>query len=124
MVYVFPGPLVVVPGRVARSLWHYANLEAFAARVRGQDPEIDAVLAAIRQAGNVWVRAATGTRPAQAAEPAREWFTTREAAEVLRITPRGVRKAIGEDRLQARASSNGWLIAAEDLAQFKARRAA
>ena len=47
------------------------------------------------------------------------WLTTADAAQVMGITPRGVRKAAAEGRLRAckPAWLGLWLISAEDVAK-------
>lgn len=119
---VFDGVIAVISGRAARRLYYWAHLDELAAKIGGQDAELDQALETLRVAGERWARAASGTQTAPAAEPVREWVSTKEAAEMLGMTARGVRKACDENRLAADASSGAWRIHREAIAHFKATR--
>lgn len=120
---VFDGVTAVISGRAARLLWFYAHLDELAARV--SDPELVQAIDTLRTAGNRWLRADAGTDVPMTPEPAREWVSAREAAEMLGMTDRGVRKACSARRLPADMSSTGaWLIHREAIAHFRAERSA
>lgn len=121
---VFDGITAVLSGRAARRIYYWAHLDQFAEKVRGRDPELDQALETLRVAGERWARSESGTPTPSPAEPRPEWVTTREAAEMLGMTDRGVRKAIADDRLPADCSGGPWLIHREHLAHFAATRKA
>jgi excisionase family DNA binding protein len=106
------GPLVIVPGRVAEILERRAHLNEFRVSIRGTDPELDAVLIAIRVAALQWRASATGSADAP----------TAEAAGIARITDRAIRQAIADGRLPATRSGRNWRIARVDLEQYRAAR--
>jgi excisionase family DNA binding protein len=119
-------PAVVVPGRVAAWLERHADLTRLRIERRGQDPEVDAVLTALRLAAAAWRSSATGTDSRNQPElaPSSPQVTTRDAADLLDMTPRGVVKAIAEGRLPAEQINGRWQITREDLEHFRASRAA
>lgn len=121
---VFDGITAVLSGRAARRLYYWARLDELAERVRGRDPELDQAIETLRVAGERWARAESGTATPPPAEPRPEWVGTREAAEMLQMTDRGVRKAIADRRLLADCSGGPWLISRENIAHFKATRKA
>ncbi|MEV7631994.1 helix-turn-helix domain-containing protein [Microbacterium sp. NPDC089318] len=121
---VFDGITAVVSGRAARRLYYFARLDELAERVRGRDPELDQALETLRVAGERWARSESGTPTPPPAEPRPEWVGTKEAADMLGMTDRGVRKAIAENRLPADCSGGPWLIHREQLAHFAATRKA
>jgi excisionase family DNA binding protein len=116
------GPLVIVPGRVAEILERRAHLNEFRVSIRGTDPELDAVLIAIRVAALQWRASATGSADAPPAEAGSTWLTTAEAAGIARITDRAIRQAIADGRLPATRSGRNWRIARVDLEQYRAAR--
>jgi excisionase family DNA binding protein len=79
------------------------------------------VLCALRLAALVWRSSACGTSVAVEPEQGASWLSTGEVAAVVGISPRGVRKAIAEGRLQA---TRDWRVTREDVEQWKAARAA
>lgn len=123
------GPVVVVPGRVAAWLERHAGLREIRTRRRGIDPEVDAVLVALAVAAAAWRNTAgspSGTERRNPAEPAAQsdTMTSQEAADELGCTGRAVRKAIAAGRLHARLVGGRWLVDPEDLAHYRAARAA
>lgn len=124
--YIVPAGSVVVPARIARLLM-VKILDSYRARVRGVDPELDTILTALDLAGRRWAaqRADRGTPVAATAEPvepSNEWFTTTQAADVLGITSRAVRKALAEKKLTGFQRGGQWWIAREELAHYRATR--
>lgn len=120
------GPVAIVPGRVSAWLEDRAGLREARVRHRGIDAEVDACLVAVAVAATAWRSSACGTGTRNQAEPEAQSgpMTTREAADELGCTARGVRKAIGERRLPARLVGGRWLVDREDLAHYRATRAA
>lgn len=120
-------PVVVIPARVCAWLERHARLNEVRIRERGSDPEVDAVLVALRLAALTWRTTATGTPVAAKPEPASElnqWLSTTQAADILYITDRAVRLAISEKRLPATFVNGRWRITREDTQHFAAAKAA
>lgn len=123
------GPVVVVPARVATWLLRRAGLEAYHRDHRGADPEVDAVLTALKVADRAW-RAAQGADQGTGADSTRSeqtgcpWLSTREAAARLGITDRAVRKAIAGGRLKADWVGGVHALDPEDVALYRPRRVA
>lgn len=119
-------PVVVVPGRVAAWLERHTDLRRIRAGVRGQDPEIDAVLLALTVAAAAWRTSATGTKDADRPEvdPPCKQMSTSQAADLLGVTSRAIRQAVHEGRLTAERVGYRWLLDREDVEHYRARRAA
>jgi excisionase family DNA binding protein len=118
------GPVVVITGRVAAWMLRFAGLEQYHAEHRGQDPEIDQALIAMKVVALSWRTSATGTRNAAAPELDAQsvWLSTKQAADALAMTDRAIRKAIRENRLKATTVGRAYRINREQLAHFKARK--
>ena len=131
LVHGLDSPVVLIPGRVAAWLLSRAGLNEYHRGHRGDDPEVDQLLVALKIAAHIWrernVGTGHGTRaadtPAQPA-PSPNWLTTTAAARSLGIGTRAVRKAISAGRLRATWAGGCWWINAEDFEHFRARRAA
>lgn len=120
-------PVVVIPARVCAWLERYARLNEVRIRERGTDPEVDAVLVALRLAALTWRTTATGTPIAakpEALADLNQWLSTTQAADILYITDRAVRLAIQENRLKATNVNGRWRITREDIQHFRAAKAA
>lgn len=112
---------VFVPAGVAAVLEHYLGqrLDEYRTRYGGRHPEADIVLKAIRDTAAAWQNDRRGNIPQQ---PIRLWdetYTTTQAAVQLRMTPRGVLKAIKSGRLPAALVDGRWRITREALALFR-----
>lgn len=120
------GPAVVLNARACAWLERYARLSDLRVRVRGTDPEISRQLEEIRYAAMAWRGSATGTKEAAKPEPATqlEWLSTGQAADLLGIGDRAVRKAIAETRLNATEVAGRYRISREDVEHYRAARAA
>ncbi|MDQ0865723.1 helix-turn-helix domain-containing protein [Arthrobacter globiformis] len=119
------GPVVVIPARVCAWLERYARLNEVRIQERGSDPEVDAVLVAVRLAALTWRTTATGTPVAAKPEvdpDLKQWMSTGQAADKLGITDRAVRLAIQEQRLHANNINGRWRITQEDLQHFTAAK--
>jgi hypothetical protein len=108
------GSIVIVPVRVAAWLDHAADLRALRGRARGDDPERDAVLSAIRLAAlqhrERSARAtATVTAPQLVAGSA-SWQSASDIAARLGVTPAAVRKACRQGRYRAVKRDDRWLV--------------
>lgn len=108
LVHGMNGPVVVVGGRVAAWLLSRAGLNEYHRGHRGDDPEVDQVLVALKLAAAAWLERNVGTdhgtraadRPPQDS-PSPRWLNTTTTARVLGITTRAVVKAISAGRLPA-----------------------
>lgn len=124
------GPVVIVTGRVAAWLLTNTSLPQLRAQVRGADPEIDAGLIALTNAGLHWRTSAatsdSGSALVDEAEvaPALDSMSTGQAAEALGIGDRAVRLAIAKGRLKAQQIGGRWLVDREDIEQYRAGRTA
>lgn len=120
---------VYVPARVAAWLIHSRGGNLDAVRSAGaRDPEVVAVLEALRRMGERW-RASQrvpsgGTGAPRASEPAAvSVLTTQQAADRLGLkSTRAITKAIAERRLLAVKVSGRWQVHPNDLAQMRSRR--
>lgn len=118
---------VVVPARVAAYLESKAGLSSFRVSNRGADAEVDSVLIALHLAAMNWRGSATGTRDAAPAEPPADSphrLTTSQAAALLQVGERAIRKAIANESLPAENINGRWVITREDIEHYRARRTA
>ncbi|MFE2110368.1 helix-turn-helix domain-containing protein [Kitasatospora sp. NPDC059463] len=118
------GPVVLIPARIAAWLDRHADLAQLRIQHRGSDPELDAVLVALRTAALAWRTAATGTPQRQQPAPLPKWLGTTAAADHLGLAPRTIRLACETGALPARQIDGRWRIALEDLQHYRAARAA
>jgi excisionase family DNA binding protein len=113
-VHGLDGPLAVINGREAIALLGYGGLDGYLRGHRGADRHLDTAGAKLRLLSAAFrAGAGPGTTPAERPEPASHSdgrLTVRQVADLLGLTPRGVRKAIGEGRLRAAWSGGRWLI--------------
>ncbi|MGI8761311.1 MAG: helix-turn-helix domain-containing protein [Jatrophihabitantaceae bacterium] len=106
------------------------------AALRGADPAVDSVLIAVRAAAMYWRDSGSGSgsvdgptladhpAPATALDSGAPLLDAAEAAAVVGITDRGVRRAIAAGRLPARQAAGRWLIAEADANRYRDRRKA
>jgi excisionase family DNA binding protein len=119
-------PAVILSARTAAWLERYAGLTSLRVRVRGTDPEISRELEDLRRVAMSWRGSACGTTVAPEAEPAAvsPWLSTGQAAALVELTPRAIRKAIAQGRLKASDHGGRWRVSREDLEHFRATRSA
>lgn len=125
--YLLPeGCGAIVPARIAALIYRTTDLARVRTELRGNDAEADAALMALHIAALKWRGSATGTEQAPTAEPAASspWLSTSEAADMLNVTPRAVRKAITAGKLNAQQLDGRHRINREDLEHYRAARAA
>ncbi|WP_396939601.1 helix-turn-helix domain-containing protein [Mycolicibacterium sp.] len=127
LVFGLSGPAVVVDGRVCAILSRVLKLDRLRMEVRGQDPQLDQTLVAIRLAAIASRSSAPGTTSAPQSEPVsgsrgqlNDTVNTSTAATILGITDRAIRKSIAEKRLPATKIDGRYRINREDLATFQA----
>ncbi|MDN4595907.1 helix-turn-helix domain-containing protein [Leifsonia virtsii] len=118
------GPEVIISGRAAAFLLRYAGLNQYHVDHRGEDPEIDQTLVALKVAALAWRGTATGTQEAAKPELDRgsQWLSTSQAAAAIQVTDRAIRKAIRERRLHAEKVGRTYRISREQLAHYRERR--
>lgn len=115
------GAVVIVPGRVAAQLDRLLDLTRLRIAVRGQDPETDAVLVALRTAALAWRQSAGGLPDRTTADPLPAWITTSQTADLLGVDPRHVRRLAAAGRLTARQLPTGtWLVERESAEHYRA----
>lgn len=119
------GAVAVVPARIAAWMDARLNLSQLRQEVRGHDPEVDAVLLALRLVAMTWPASAHGSEARQLPEvdPPCAWVGTRQAADRLGITERAVRQAIETRRLPAEQVDGRWRITRDDVEHRRAARA-
>jgi hypothetical protein len=123
------GPVAVVSGRIAALLLARAGLDQYHRAHRGEDPELDSTLVALKVTAAAWratgTNCGTATPPsAPPASPSPAWLTTRAVARSLGMTSRAVRKAITVGRLPAQHWAGRWWINPDDVEHLRARRTA
>lgn len=124
LVHGLDGAVAVVPGRVAALLLGTVGLANY---TRGQDPELDAAVTALKIAAAAWrtTLADHGNGQARRApSAAASALSTADAARRLGCAPRTVRWAIASGRLEATTVGGRWVITAEAVEHYRAARAA
>lgn len=119
-------PYVMVPARVAALLESRTNVGGLRVQVRGLDAEASAVLEDLRYAAMSWRGSAGGTEADETPEPAAksQVVTPSQAADLLGVTDRAIRKALQSGRLPGEKRGSNWFITREDFEHYKAARAA
>lgn len=121
--YIAPSGDVMVPPELAFILWRRAGLAVFRENVRGRRDDLDAVLEALRIAGERSAATSdTGTTRAEVAEVGRPWFTTTSAAAVTRYTDRWIRQLIANGKLEAVDTGGVWMIPAAEVQRLRRKR--
>lgn len=93
--------------------------------LRDRDPEVYAVLAALRLSAigyrtGAFAASVTGTNSSSVHHDSLEWVTTVEASRAFGVTDRCVRNWIAAGRLPARRHAGRWLIERHHLDTVKA----
>ena len=117
----------IVTGRVAAILHERLDLAGLRQSALGRDPELYDQLLSLHEAALDWRTSATGSAVAPSAEVPRtskEWMSTTEAADLLGITSRAVRLAIGKGALEATEVGRSYRITREAIEHYRAARAA
>lgn len=118
-----------VPSRVAAVLISAGGLGDFARRVRGQDPEVDAVLAALTAEALDWTRMARArhgrdtTTPPPPGSARQQGLSTGQAAAVIGCSTRTVQRRIDQGLLPAELVGGRYVIAPETAEHHRAARA-
>lgn len=123
---------MLVSARVATWMPRRGGLDQYHRSHQGTDVELDQTILALKLASLAWreqrdIGTGRGTNLADTPPrdaPSPEWWTTTTTARDLGITSRAVVKAIADGRLPARSSAGRWWLNPEDVAHFRARRAA
>lgn len=117
-----------ISGRLAAIFWRHSNIRELSQRNPGADRELDRAVEIMRRVAAARARSfadATLHTLDRAERPEsleRMSVTSQEAAELLHMTPAGVRKAITENRLRAERVGRQWDIDLNDIEDFIARR--
>ncbi len=117
--------ITVVPADVARVLLARTGLREYRLRHRGENPRVDQVLIALTEAAIRWRELSDrGQNRAPTADivPSFGRMTTRMAADRLGLSARTVRRAISAGHLPAERIGNAYLIARDDVGQYRATR--
>ncbi|MDT5012794.1 MAG: hypothetical protein QOH57_4411 [Mycobacterium sp.] len=125
------GAGVLVSGSVCALLHRLLDLDRVRTQVRGQNPQLDQTLLAMRLAAIAATESSsTGTISAPQPEPVPsskyqpgETVGTTTAAMILNMTDRAVRKAIAENRLRATQVDGRYRINRGDILAYQANRA-
>lgn len=120
------GTFCMISGRTAAWL-ESQGLDRLRRNARGVDPRIDRDLIAIHMAGLTWRNAVDGISERHSDAPGPGlMLTVQEAAKLAKMTPRGIRAAIEQNRLPAQKRGRQWIVSTGDLQKFKkaTRRAA
>ncbi|WP_299057062.1 helix-turn-helix domain-containing protein [uncultured Nocardioides sp.] len=121
------GPGLILPADFVAWLDRHANLSQLRVEVRGTNPRASKYLSEIHEVALEYRVALTGEAEPAAVEPGVErsqWLSTGEVADKLRMTPRGVRRAIEDRRLEAERVGERYRVSREALAVFENSRAA
>lgn len=117
-----------VPGRVAALLFDRTDLARLRVEMRGEDPEVDEVLAALTYVANVYrtrsasaTSANSGSRLDAVAEvaPPLSSMSSGQAACALGITSRAIRLACEQGRLAGTRTNGRWRISRADLDTYR-----
>lgn len=103
------------------------EFRALRVAARGAHPGAYAYLTAVGVLGQNWCSSQARTPLTNTDEQASEsktWVTSSEAADLLKVGPRAVQQAVARGRLKARKVDGVWRIEREDLAHYRATRAA
>ncbi|WP_193046815.1 excisionase family DNA-binding protein [Mycolicibacterium baixiangningiae] len=122
--------MAVIDGRICGLLNQLLKLDRVRAEIRGQDPQLDQALLAIKLAGAAYMNSsATGKRQAPQPEPATHCdqqddntISTTSAATLLGVTDRAIRRAITDKRLPATKLDGRYRIGRTELAHYRDTR--
>jgi excisionase family DNA binding protein len=120
--YLLPAPGVYLPGWACAVLDRMA-LDAVRREVRGQHPDLDAVLGAVHEAAlRFRVAAEAGSRldATEIRSASSSAVDTTTAAARLGVTARRVRQLIATGRLAATRIGGGWAIEVDALVDHAA----
>lgn len=125
---VYTGPVAVVTGQVCATLNRILNLDSIRRERRGQDPELDQTLLAIRLAGIAFENSSPGTVPAPGEETVslstrqlNDTLSTTETAALLHVTRRTVSQECKQKRLPATLVGGRYRISRTDIFTYQAQ---
>lgn len=128
--YVLPGGDVVVPASVCELLVADPRFLRFRAELRGDHPELDAVLISLTVAGlrhrepRVADSGQISAPSSATAEGSAEYVGCSLATEISGVAGRTIRRACGAGELPARRVGRQWWIDRHDLDRWVAARRA
>ncbi|MFE2868771.1 helix-turn-helix domain-containing protein [Embleya sp. NPDC059259] len=109
--YVITGPCVVVSAEVCAFLVGHADLDRLRIAARIRDPRVYAALLAIHTTGHAWAADPRGLEPRTSADFQPRWITTEQAADILDVDPRHIRRLLSDGRLDGRRDNRGrWRV--------------
>jgi excisionase family DNA binding protein len=117
--------ITIVPGDVATILLTRGGLGRYRRFHRGENPRVDRVLVELTECAIHWQGLSDrGQKHAPTADivPSFGRMTTRMAADRLGLSARTVRRAISAGHLPAERIGNTYLIARDDVDQYRATR--
>lgn len=130
--YLFDGDGMYLPGWLADHLERQFAVSAHRMRVRGADPTVDEALLAFAHIVSAWRAAGSdqgsvdGTSLPETPEPAPrstgDALLVAEAAGLVGISDRAVRRAICENRLPAQRIGRRWLVDRADAMTYREQR--
>jgi len=126
LIHGLDGPLVVIDGAVCAMLDRLLRLDQIGRKYRGQNEQFDQSLMAIRLAGVAHTqRSGSGQDsapqpdvPPHSVRQHNQTVSTRQAAAILGITDRSVRRAINQKRLPATCLDGRYRITPDDLKTY------
>jgi excisionase family DNA binding protein len=104
--------------RVAWLLESRTSLSEIRRRERGQDPELDDFLNAVRVAAFTYDKTG-GSTPRKAKEAKARWYTPQQIATQMGVTPHAIRLAIREGRLPATKHGRTWRITPAEYKNYR-----
>lgn len=122
------GAHALLSARVCSQLEQFLGRElaALRTRLRGVDQEAAFGLMALREAALRWVppEEQQAANSEERTSQLREWLSTTEAADHLRVSRRAVGQAITRQRLPAVKVGREWRVRRADVEEYGAARAA
>lgn len=119
--------ITVVPADVGYVLLVRAGLDGYRRAHRGENPRVDQVLIDLTMAATRWRELSNpGPNPAPSADtvPPSQWLTTEQAADLVGISARSIRRAIAAGRLTAERVGAGWVLHPDAVKRYRSQRRA
>jgi excisionase family DNA binding protein len=115
---------VWVPAHVIRVLLRDARLGEYRVRRRGADPDVDAVLIAMRLVDLATTPGQPVAPTVDTSAPSERRLSPRQAADRLGVSPRSIRRWITRGDLPANRDRAGYVLNPDDVDAYAARRSA
>ncbi len=129
MAFSLTKPIVILTALEAIQLdrtLHLLGFDRFNRENGGRLDDVAAIREKLRECGEAWTLSVSGHRLGDSAEVTQSgWVTTREAAEALGITVRGVVRAVEAGHLEGRRfGQRSWQIEVTSIAAYNEQRQA